>query len=308
MRKTALLLTTLGIISGAAYAEQPELKVKSVGQYIEIDNTSGAEDIGEKVHFGNKVSLSYGKDWSFGLMARKAWKTDTDDGIHSTGHRIDLDAWKKMGDNFSIGARWRQEKSYDRYYLRTKYSYGMFSGDFDIAYQSNNSEAGRKSGDRDGYYFEGTPVSVKLGPATVGYYFKTETPIAAGSDFNGAGIDHWYRHQLRVGMPVYQREKLNIGVQYGWEFANDIEVSGDETNDKFTLKHDNNSHILWLTASYQVTENLTVTGSYEYDMFKWEKEGNGSSYVSNGSNKTTNGSLDSDKYYGELQIGWTYKF
>lgn len=95
MRKTALLLTTLGIISGAAYAEQPELKVKSVGQYIEIDNTSGAEDIGEKVHFGNKVSLSYGKDWSFGLMARKAWKTDTDDGIHSTGHRIDLDAWKK---------------------------------------------------------------------------------------------------------------------------------------------------------------------------------------------------------------------
>ena len=62
------------------------------------------------------------------------------------------------------------------------------------------------------------------------------------------------------------------------------------------------------TASYQVTENLTVTGSYEYDMFKWEKEGNGSSYVPNGSNKTTNGSLDSDKYYGELQIGWTYKF
>ncbi|WP_427042971.1 hypothetical protein HUW86_11450 [Fusobacterium sp. SB021] len=308
MRKTALLLTALGIISGVAYAEQPELKVKSVGQYIEIDNTSGAEDIGEKVHFGNKVSLSYGKDWSFGLMARKAWKTDTDDGIHSTGHRIDLDAWKKMGDNFSIGARWRQEKSYDRYYLRTKYSYGMFSGDFDIAYQSNNSEAGRKSGDRDGYYFEGTPVSVKLGPATVGYYFKTETPIAAGSDFNGAGIDHWYRHQLRVGMPVYQGEKLNIGVQYGWEFANDIEVSGDKTDNKFTLKHDNNSHILWLTASYQVTENLTVTGSYEYDMFKWEKEGNGSSYVSNGSNKTTNGSLDSDKYYGELQIGWTYKF
>ena len=237
-------------------------------------------------------------------MARKAWKTDTDDGIHSTGHRIDLDAWKKMGDNFSIGARWRQEKSYDRYYLRTKYSYGMFSGDFDIAYQSNNSEAGRKSGDRDGYYFEGTPVSVKLGPATVGYYFKTETPIAAGSDFNGAGIDHWYRHQLRVGMPVYQGEKLNIGVQYGWEFANDIEVSGDETNDKFTLKHDNNSHILWLTASYQATENLTFTGSYEYDMFNWEKEGNGTQYAKSSSKS----SKDSDKYYGELQIGWTYKF
>ena len=45
-----------------------------------------------------------------------------------------------------------------------------------------------------------------------------------------------------------------------------------------------------------------------YYIDKWEKEGNGSEYVSNGSNKTKNGSLDSDKYYGELQIGWTYKF
>ena len=299
MRKTAVLLAALGIISGVAYAEQPELKVKSVGQFIQVDNTSGNEDIGEKVHFGNKVSLSYGKDWSFGLMARKSWQADTDDGIHSKGHRLDLDAWKKMGDNFSIGARWRQEANYDRYYLRTKYSYGMFSGDFDMAYQSNNGESGKG----DGYYFEGTPISVKLGPATLGYYFKTETPIAAGSDFDKAGIDHWYRHQLRVGMPVYQGEKLNIGVQYGWEFANDIEISGKKADDYYTLKHDNNSHILWLTASYQATENLTFTGSYEYDMFNWEKEGNGA----NPAKKTPN-SKDSDKYYGELQIGWTYKF
>ena len=300
MRKTAVLLAALGIISGVAYAEQPELKVKSVGQFIQVDNTSGNEDIGEKVHFGNKVSLSYGKDWSFGLMARKSWQADTDDGIHSKGHRLDLDAWKKMGDNFSIGARWRQEANYDRYYLRTKYSYGMFSGDFDMAYQSNNGESGKG----DGYYFEGTPISVKLGPATVGYYFKTETPIAAGSDFDKAGIDHWYRHQLRVGMPVYQGEKLNIGVQYGWEFANDIEISGKKADDYYTLKHDNNSHILWLTASYQATENLTFTGSYEYDMFNWEKEGNGTQYAKSSSKS----SKDSDKYYGELQIGWTYKF
>ena len=300
MRKTAVLLAALGIISGVAYAEQPELKVKSVGQFIQVDNTSGNEDIGEKVHFGNKVSLSYGKDWSFGLMARKSWQADTDDGIHSKGHRIDLDAWKKMGDNFSVGARWRQEANYDRYYLRTKYSYGMFSGDFDMAYQSNNGESGKG----DGYYFEGTPISVKLGPATLGYYFKTETPILAGSDFDKAGIDHWYRHQLRVGMPVYQGEKLNIGVQYGWEFANDIEISGKKADDYYTLKHDNNSHILWLTASYQATENLTFTGSYEYDMFNWEKEGNGTQYAKSSSKS----SKDSDKYYGELQIGWTYKF
>lgn len=300
MRKAALLLAAMGIISGIAYAEQPELKVKSVGQYIEVDNTSGAENIGEKLHFANKVALTYGDDWSFGLMARKAWTADTDDGVHSKAHRIDLDAWKKVNSNFSIGTRWRQETKYDRYYLRTKYSYGMLSGDLDIAYQSNNNNPGTP----DGYYIEGTPVSVTFGPVTTGYYFKTETPIAVGSDYDKAGIDHWYRHQLRVGVPVYQGEKLNVGVQYGWEFANDIEVSGAEADKYYTLKHDNNSHILWLTASYQVTENLSISGYYEYDMFEWEKEGNGDSYAKNGS---TSGK-DSSKYYGEFQIGWTYKF
>ena len=301
MRKTALLLATLGIISGVAYAEQPELKVKSVGQYIEADNTSGNENIGEKLHFANKVALTYGDDWSFGLMARKAWKADTDDGIHSKGHRIDLDAWKKVNDNLSVGARWRQEQKYDRYYLRTKYSYGMLSGDIDLAYQSNNG-----SSDDDGYYIETTPVAVTLGPVTLGYYFKTESNITTGDGSNEkAGIDHWYRHQLRAGMPVYQGEKLDVSVQYAWEFANDIETNGNNAN-TYTLKHDNNSHVLWLNASYKVTENLTIAGYYEYDMFKWEKEGNGDKYVDNGGNST--GSKDSDKYYGEFQIGWTYKF
>jgi opacity protein-like surface antigen len=164
MKKTLLLLGALSLISSAAYAKevlpaveeqpivveevvkaQPMLRVTDVGQYLEIDNTSGGEDIGQEVHFANYVGLAYGDDWTFGFMARKAWSMDTDDGIHSGDHRLDLDVWKHFNDNFSLGFRFRNQDDFDRYYLRTKYSYGMFSGDFDIAYQSNNSEAGRKS-------------------------------------------------------------------------------------------------------------------------------------------------------------------
>ena len=320
MKKLVLLLGALSLVSSVAYAKEvvpaveevtvveeapvaaPALTVTYVGQGLEFDNTSGGLDVAEGMHFSNSVGLAY-DDWTFDLMARKSWSVDSDEGIHSNGsYRIDLDAWKKVNDNLSVGARWRQEKDMDRYYLRTKYNYGMFSGNIDAAYQStNDAESGR-----DGYYVEATPVAVTVGPVTLGYYFKTESNIVAEGERTAAGIDHWYRHQLRASMPIYQGEKLNVGVQYAWEFANDIEIDGKDTTNAYTLKHDNNSHILWLNASYAVTENLTISGYYEYDMFEWEEEGNGTSYVKNGGNDT--GSKDSDKYYGEFYIGWTYTF
>ena len=314
MKKLALLLGALSLVSSVAYAKEvvpaveevvvveeaapvaaaPALTVTSFGQGIEFDNTSGNDaDIAEGMHFSNSVGLAY-DDWTFGLMARKTWSVDTDDNIHSTGgFRIDMDAWKKLNDNLSVGARWRQEKDMDRYYLRTKYNYGMFSGDMDVAYQSMDAA---KSGKSDGWYFEGTPVAVTVGPVTAGYYVKSENNVAVGDNH---GVDYWFRHQLRLSMPVYQGEKLNVGVQYGWEFANNLELSDDNT---YSYKHDTDSHILWLNASYAVTENLTVSGYYEYDMFKWEKEGNGVTAVGDQKNDHSN------KYYGEFYIGWTYTF
>ena len=318
MKKLALLLGALSLVSSVAYAKEvvpaveevvvveeaapvaaaPVLRVTSIGQGLEIDQTSGATegDIGH-VMFSNSVGLAY-DDWTFGLMARKGWDMDTDDGIDSGSYRIDLDAWKQVNDNLALGARWRQESSMDRYYLRAKYNYGMFSGNMDVAYQSNNDGSGTA---RDGYYVEGTPVAVTVGPVTLGYYFKTEKNILTGTESKtNAEIDHWYRHQLRVGMPVYQGEKLNVGVQYGWEFANDIETTGND-KDAYAYKHDSDSHILWLTASYKVNENLTIDGYYEYDMFEWEKEGNGTKSLTVPSDKD-------QKYYGEFYIGWTYTF
>lgn len=319
MKKLTLLLGALALVSSAAYAKEvvpaveetvvveessvvasaPSLTVTSIGQYLEFDNTSGSSDIGETVFFGNKVDLAYGDNWTIHLLGAKMWNIDTDDGIHSDNHRLELGAWRHF-ENASLGFKWRGQSSYDRYYLRAKYNYGAFLGDLDVAYQSTNSSEGRKGGERDGWYIEGTPLGVQVGPLTFGYYVKSESNVAVGSD-SDAEIDYWFRHQLRVGMPVYQGEKLNVGVQYGWEFANNMEL-GD--SDKYhAYKHDNNTHCVWLTASYAVTDSLTIDGYYEYDMYKWEKEGSGATKTADSQR-----SNDDDNYYGEFYIGWTYTF
>ena len=313
MKKLALLLGALSLVSSVAYAKEvvpaveevvvveevkaveaaPALTVTYFGQGLEIDNTSGTAngDIGH-VLFSTSVGLAYGEDWTFDFMARKGWDTDSDNGIHSGSHRIDMDAWRNF-DNYALGLRWRQEADLDRFYVRGKYNYGMFSGNMDVAYTSTNVAEDESN---DGYYIEGTPVAVTVGPVTAGYYFKTENEIAVGDN---KGVDHWFRHQLRLSMPIYQGEKLDLGVQYAWEFANDIEYSDHYTG---AYKHDSNSHILWLNASYKVTENLTVSGYYEYDMFKWELDGNDKVLAGKQDNK------DSNRYYGEFFVGWTYTF
>ena len=315
MKKLALLLGALSLVSSVAYAKEvvpaveevvvveevkpvaaPALTVTSIGQGLEIDNTSGTANgnIGHTL-FSTSVGLAYGEDWTFGLMARKGWDVDTDDHIHSGSFRIDMDAWRDFG-NYSLGARWRQESDNDKFYLRGKYEYGMLSGDMDVAYTSRND-----SNNSDGWYFEGTPVAVKVGPVKVGYYVKSESDVAVSDDAID-GLDYWFRHQLRVSMPIYQGEKLNLGVQYGWEFANNVDYDSEAYSGAY--KHDNNSHILWLNGSYKVTENLTIDGYYEYDMFKWELDGKESE--KNMAGKQDN--KDSNRYYGEFYLGWTYTF
>ena len=304
MKKLALLLGALSLVSSVAYAKEvvpaveevvvveeaapvaaaPALTVTYVGQSLEVDNTSGAEDIGEGVHFGNSVGLAYG-DWTFDLFARKTWSMDTDDGIHSDGHRLQLDAWRNF-DNYSLGFRYRGESTKDSYYLRGKYNYGMFSGNLDVAYRSKNGE----SGSSDSIYIETIPVAVTVGPVTVGYYFEADDIALNTSE---GEVEHWWRHQLRVGAPIYQGEKLSLGLEYRWQFNSDTEYDGKAPAYK---EKSSNSHVLYLSGSYAVTENLSIDGYYQYDMYDFDEE--------NG--KVAD--VDSDRYYGEFCIGWTYTF
>ena len=312
MKKVVLLLGALSLVSSVAYAKEvvpvveevvtveeapvvasaPMLRVTNVGQYLEIDNTSGSEDIGEGVHFANYVGLAYGDDWTFGLMARKTWSMDTDDGIHSANHRIDLDAWRNF-ENFSLGFRFRNEDDFDRYYLRTKYHYGMFSGWIDGAYQSNNGASDHE----DAYYVEAMPVALTVGPVTLGYYFEADAwSVNTLDEKSGdkAGFEHNYRQQLRLSAPIYQGEKLDIGFEYRWQFDTDTEYDMKYRNG---VGYDEvkNNHIFILSAGYDVTENLNVNGYYQYEMRDYDRKGD-------------NKSAHDDNYYGEFCIGWNYTF
>ena len=312
MKKLALLLGALSLVSSVAYAKEvvpaveevvvveeaapvaaaPALTVTYVGQSLEVDNDSGSSaDIGEAVHFGNSVGLAYG-DWTFDLFARKTWSMDTDDGIHSSGHRLQLDAWKQVNDNLAFGLRYRGQNEFDRYYLRTKYNYGMFSGNIDVAYQSNNAASDHE----DAYYVEAIPVAVTVGPVTVGYYVEADTwSVNTKED----GFEHKYRQQLRVGAPLYTGEKLSLGLEYRWQFDTDVEYDKDVPKYKGAYKEENsNTHILYLSGSYALTENLSIDGYYQYDMKEFDAK--------DGTDKEAG--VDDNKYYGEFCIGWTYTF
>ena len=307
MKKLALLLGALSLVSSVAYAKEvvpaveevvvveevkaveaaPTLRVTSIGQYLEVDNTSGSEDIGEEVHFGNSIGLAYGDDWTFGLMARKTWSMDTDKGIHSKNHRIDLDAWRNF-DNFSVGTRWRSQKDYDRLYARTKYNYGMFDGWVDVAYQFNNeNEVSRVD---DSWYSEGEPIALTVGPVRFSYYYEMNKYLGDNYD----KIDKVVKegdiyHQLRVAAPIYKGEKLSLGLEYRWQFAQDEDYEGNEEWQETT------KHIGIVKAAYAVTDNLTVDGYYRYDFRSYE-----------GKDGAT--SDKKDDYYGEFYAGWTYTF
>lgn len=313
MKKTLLLLGALSLISSAAYAKEvlpaveeqtviveetvstaPTLRVTNVGQYLEFDNTSGGADIGEDVHFANFVGLAYGDDWTFDFMARKTWSMDTDD-ITSKNHRIDLDAWRHF-DNFSLGFRFRNEDDFDRYYLRTKYHYGMFSGWIDVAYQSNN---GNDAVDHeDAWYGEAIPLQINYGPAYLGYYIEADTwgvDTVKNLNVEKAGFEHWYRQQLRLGTNLYNGEKLTVGVEYRWQFDTDVEYDIKYMAQGKTYAKDDERHIVVLSADYNVTENFSVGGYYQYEWRSYDRSGD---HVED----------KADNYYGEFQIGWNYKF
>lgn len=288
MKKVTILLAAITITS-AAFAKEvipvaevavaPMLAVTSIGQYIEIDNDSGSSngDVGH-VMLGNLVNLAYGDEWAFGLMARKGWDTDTDNGFEDTSSRIDLSAVKAY-DNFNLGVRWRQEKDSDSYFLLADYSYGMFSGWFEPAYVSNNG-----NDDADSFYLESMPIIVTYGPVSLGYYIEASD---YRGDSNNDGVEKESVHQVRLMADLYSKDKLSINGELRYQFSHDMNMKDSKE------WQENNKYGAQLGAEYSLTDTLTLDGYYLYEFNKYDGHGESS---------------ESDNYYGEFAIGWTYSF
>lgn len=288
MKRLALLLAAMGIVSVGAMAETPKLEVTNVGQEIEIENTNGGVDYDE-VNFFQNVGLKYG-DWTFGLQAGKQWSVDfSGDSTHSSNHRLQLDAWKKVNDNLKLGARYRGTKTYDRYYARWDYSNGMFYTAGDVWYEATNETAG---GAPDWVKTEIFPVGLKYGDFKVAYFLNYNFTV--GNMADGAN-DEYIEHQIRAYWDFYKTEKLTLSFEGRFTLAADNGYKGEEPGYRH---YDNFGRTrTYLGANYKVNESLNVYAKYGYEWRDYKYENNWSRDKEHGGEN-----------YQDIIVGWNYKF
>lgn len=297
MKRLALLLAAMGIVSVGAMAETPKLEVTNVGQEIEIENTNGGDSLDE-VNFFQNVGLRYG-DWTFGLQAGKQYSVDFDgNGMHSKNSRLQLDVWKKVTPDLKLGARYRGYKEKDRWYARWDYSgsENMFWSAGDIWYEAtDNNDNG--TGSYDWVKAEIFPIGVKCDNFKVGYFLNYE--IAVGSQSNGQQ-DEYIEHQIRAYWDFYKTEKLTLSFEGRFTLAADLGYKGDEPGYRH---YDNFGRTrTYLGASYKVTDSLTVYGKYAYEWRDYKYE-NGDSRDA----KAYQGYKGAENYQ-DIIIGWNYTF
>lgn len=290
MRKTALLLATLGIMT-AAYAEQPKLIVTNVGQEIEIENQAGGDDFDESNLFNN-VGLKYG-DWTFGLQAGKQWGIDLDNGIHSKNRRLQIDVWKQINEDLKLGFRFRGTSDYDRYYARWDWKHGMLWSAGDVWYEAVNKA---KGGETDWVKTEIFPIGLQYGPFKVGYFINYN--FIVGDEAEQQNNDY-IEHQIRAYATLYKGEKLTVTTEGRFTLAADEGYKGKKVHRAYD---DFGRNRIYLGASYQVSDSLTVYGNYGYEFRDWKYEdGTKEEFLAQDGKY-------SQENYQDIILGWKYTF
>lgn len=286
MKKLLFLLAAMGIVSASAMAEAPALKVTYIGQELEIENTSGGSNIGDPVWFINSVGLNYGS-WDFNVQAVKAWSVDTEAGIKSELGRAQITAFKNVNDNLSLGVRARLQQDYDKYYAIYNYSNGGFSSESWFWYTSTNGT----SNTPDTIGVEAWPLKYQIGDFAAAWYVTGEKYMG---ELSSGQETSYITHQARFYWDFYQGEKLSLDTEYRIVLADDKNFEGGDVEGNAVSK-EFGTHTLYLNASYDVTDALTVYGYYGYEIADREDVKTG---------KTCN----DGKYYGDFGIGWVYSF
>jgi outer membrane protein G len=285
MKKLALLLAALGVMSATTFAAESALRITNVGQEVEIENTSGGQDIGESVYFGTSVGLAY-KDWTFGVTGAKRWAVDTKDTDSLTG-RVVLDAWKHY-DNYKVGFRFRSENAYDRYYARFDWNQGMLWSTWDVWYESRTKEL---TDGNDAWRGEIFPIGVQYNGIKLGWFIDAE--IVTGSVKEGYREQN-FEHQLRFYAPLYKGEKLSLNTEIRHTLTVDDKFNKEDKSTDSRYEDFGRTRV-YLKSNYQVNDSLNVYLNYGYE-FR-EKE-----YVKSGK------SDENANYFGDLIFGWNYKF
>lgn len=278
------------IIEEDIYVKNNIFKEISIGQTLEIDNRSGGDNIGESVIFMNEVVLST-ENWDYKVAGGVVFSSDTDDLYKNGNARMELEAIRAFNNGY-LGGRWRAEDDYNRFYLRSGYNKGMFSGWLDAQYWSFNDP----STEQDKIEIEVMPLNIDFGFIAVGYYLDYIKYSGRGTqydDSNTALLEEVTYHQIRAYIPLYDEGKLSLDLEYrlGLHMNKDFNESTP-----YRVHKDFQNNILILNANYAMTDSLDLFGYYRYDINNYkEKDGDYSK-------------LNDGKYYGEFFIGWEYSF
>lgn len=299
MKRLALLLAAMGIISVGAMAE--ELKVTNFGQEIEIENSDGGVGDIDSIYFANTVGLKYGT-WSFAVQGGKFWSWDSEKGFNSENARLQIDAWKQVSDNLKLGYRLRAQKEYDRHYARWAYTNDWFWSSGDVWYEATNQsqtyakDKGTPVYENDWVKAEVFPVGVKYGDLKVGYFLNYE--VATG-DVKAGEQEDKIEHQIRLYYPLYKGEKFSLNFEGRFTIAEEKNYKDTEGKETGYRHYDDFGRTrLYLRPSYKVSDSLTVYGYYGYE-FKDYKYENG---------KTRADFHKESDNYQDIGIGWNYTF
>ena len=284
MKKLALLLAALGVVSAAAYAA-PELRVTSIGQEVEVEHVNGSNSTTAWLY--NNVGLDYG-DWSFGFQGAKKWGYNhNNDDIKGVDNRIQLDAWKRINEDLKLGVRYRGDKDLERFMVRYDYSHGMFLSAGDFWYQVNDV-----AGDADTLRAEWFPIGVKIGPVTAKYLI--DYTKATGDRINGE-LESSVEHQLRLYAPLYKWDKLSLSTEARITLHSEEDHASGKDYKGYPTYEDFGRNRLYLKANYAVSEDFNVYVNYAYELRDREARDNYKDTIYNDDFQT-------------LIFGWNYKF
>ena len=285
MKKLALLLAAMGVISAAAFAGS--LQVTGINQELEYEHENAVSE--NDVTFTTTVNMKY-DDWSFGIQGGKMWQYGTKGadkkGLSSNNGRLQLDVWKSITPEFKLGYRFRGQKNMDRHYVRYTYAQDWFTSAADIWFESTNDSNNNK------IKMELFPIGVKYNGFTAKWFVNYVRNIKSVE----SGEKSYYEHQIRVHAPIYSDDALSLGIDGRFTLAAGKSVKGGEE-----YRHYKNfgRTRLDLVAGYKVTESFDVYGKYGYE-FRSMKYKNGGSEETMGKAKA--------KSYQHVVLGWNYTF
>lgn len=321
MKKLALSLAALGIVSTSALAGTLELK--SVGQKLEYEHEN--RQPGGKVSLSTNVNLKY-EDWSFGIEAKKKGKWNQTTAKEKSRRLTSTDAVVKLSAKKTITPEIEAEYTYEgsssenNNTVSASYSKGIYSSNVEVSYNTSNKPA------EDHWNFSYKPFEINYNGFSTeltleyekhhkqqksdNYWKATYKPIGVSYEGINAKVVLEYEKynrenelkdksngKLALSFPVYSEGNFNLKGNFDVKLFD--RKSYRETTAYYVYR-DFGQVTAKLSANYKVDENLSLNASVEYQLrnFRYNNDKDGAERK-----KHTVGNRNKQK----VTVGWTYK-